>query len=258
MQRAIAVIAARMGSTRFPGKPMFPLLGMPMIGHVYLRTKMCRTLSDVCVATCDRIIFDYIEGIGGKALMTSPDHERCTDRTAEAVRLMRASGEPEPDVVVMVQGDEPLVTPSMIELVSAPLLADPAIQIANLMAPITSDEQFQDRNEVKVVTDLKGHAMYFSREAIPSPRMGAHPTPLRKQMGIIAFRPDYLERFNALEPTPLEKRESVDMLRLLEHGDPVQMVLTHETSIGVDTPDDHSVAERLLSDDPLLPIYLKG
>ena len=156
-----------------------------------------------------------------------------------------------------MQGDEPLVTPTMIEQVLAPLIEDPRLPIANLMGAIETPEQFEDRNEVKVVTDLKGNALYLSREPIPSRKMGDAPGPLRKQMGIIAFRREYLMRFNALEPTPLERRESVDMLRVLEHGDRLRMVLTREASMGVDTPRNLEEAARLLSNDPLLPMYAR-
>ncbi|KAF0232865.1 MAG: 3-deoxy-D-manno-octulosonate [Desulfovibrionaceae bacterium] len=255
MPNVIAVIAARMGSTRFPGKPLVPVHGIPMLGHVYLRTRMCRLLDEVYVATCDKEIYDYVLSLGGKAVMTADTHERCSDRTAEAVVNIAAQGGKPVDIVLMVQGDEPLVTPVMLEQVLAPMLADPTLPIANLMGPIKTAEQFEDRNEVKVVTDLAGNAMYLSREPIPSLKMGDSPATHCKQMGIIAFRRDYLMRFNALEPTPLERRESVDMLRVLEHGDTLRMVLTNEVSMGVDTPQDMEEAARLLSKDPLLPMY---
>jgi 3-deoxy-manno-octulosonate cytidylyltransferase (CMP-KDO synthetase) len=251
----IAIIPARMGSSRFPGKPMALLQGIPMIGHVYLRTRMCPLLTETYVATCDREIFDYIAGIGGQAVMTADTHERASDRTAEALLKIEAATGRRGDIAVMVQGDEPMVTPGMLEQALVPLLADSSLKIVNLMAPIRTTREFEDVNEVKVVVDLNGRALYFSREPIPSRKKGVAEVPMLRQLGLILFRRDFLLKFNSLPPTPLEQIESVDMLRLLEHGERVQMVLTEMETLGVDTPEDLQVANAMMEDDPLMQHY---
>ncbi len=253
----IAVIPARMGSSRFPGKPLAPIAGIPMIGHVWKRTALALGEDKTFVATCDQEIFDYIESVGGRAVMTADTHERCTDRTAEALLKIEA-GTGRADVVVMVQGDEPLVTPEMIESAVAPFATDPDVQVVNLMGDLASREEHDDPNEVKVVVDLAGDALYFSREPIPSWKKGAKSLPMYKQVCIIPFRRDFLLKFNALAPTPLEIAESVDMLRLLEHGYKVRMVHTGAVNIGVDTPRDLAVAEALMAKDPVLARYAEA
>jgi len=250
----IAVIPARMGSSRFPGKPLAPIAGIPMIGHVWKRTALALGDDNTWVATCDQEIFDYIESVGGHAVMTADSHERCTDRTAEAMLKIEAETG-RADVVVMVQGDEPLVTPEMIRQAVAPFSTDPDVQVVNLMGELASREEHDDPNEVKVVVNLAGNALYFSREPIPSWKKGATDVPMYKQVCIIPFRRDFLLTFNALPPTPLEVVESVDMLRLLEHGYPVRMVHTTERNIGVDTPRDLAVAEALMVTDPVFASY---
>ncbi|MDP3181681.1 MAG: 3-deoxy-manno-octulosonate cytidylyltransferase [Desulfobaccales bacterium] len=255
MDNIIGIIPARMGSSRFPGKPLAPIHGIPMVGHVYFRTRMCPLLADTYVATCDREIYDYMASIGGKAVMTADTHERCSDRTAEAMLKIEAEMGRRVDMVVMVQGDEPMVTPEMIEAAVAPMLKDPEIQVVNLMARMNTVAEFEDPNEVKVVVALDGKALYFSREPIPSRKKGAAQVPMLKQVCIIPFRRDYLLRFNALPPTPLEQMESVDMLRIIEHGEQVHMVLTETQTLSVDTPTDLKRVTALMKDDPLMQAY---
>ena len=165
--RIIAIIPARMGSSRFPGKPLAPILGTPMVGHVYFRTKMCKILSATYVATCDKEIYDYVNSIGGKAVMTSTKHERASDRVAEALTKVEEEQGVRYDIVVMVQGDEPMILPEMVEAAVRPMLQDPAIEVVNLMAPLETLEEQEDSNEVKVVVDKNNFALYFSREPIP-------------------------------------------------------------------------------------------
>lgn len=251
----IAIIPARMGSSRFPGKPLAKLAGLPMIGHVYKRTAMSKHLTETFVATCDQEIADYIHSIGGKAIMTSASHERCSDRTAEAMLKAEAMLGLKTDIVVMVQGDEPLVTPDMIDAAVGPMIRDNSVEVVNLMADIDDPADAEDPNEVKVVVDLHGNAVYFSREAIPSRRKGGVEVPYRKQVCIIPFRREGLLEFNALPPTPLEKMESVDMMRLVEHGKPVKMVPIHHHTVSVDVPADLLEAEAVLKKDPLWESY---
>ena len=252
----IAIIPARMGSSRYPGKPLAPILGMPMVGHVALRTAMCKALAGTYVATCDEEIGAYIASVGLPAVMTGGHHVRCTTRTAEAMLKIEDMTGQKADIVVMVQGDEPMVTPGMIEASISPMLVDPSIQVVNLMAEMQSLEEFEDPNEVKVVVDRHGNALYFSREPVPSRKKGSDAVPMRKQVCIIPFRRDYLLHFNEMPESPLEIYESVDMLRILEHGDTVRMVPIAERTVSVDTPADRSHAEKLMQDDPLLGLYM--
>ncbi|MDD5240742.1 MAG: 3-deoxy-manno-octulosonate cytidylyltransferase [Sulfuricella sp.] len=253
--KAIGIIPARMGASRFPGKPMAKLLGMPMVGHCYHRTRLAPGLDAAYVATCDEPIAEYVRGIGGTAIMTSLSHNRATTRTAEALELIeRESGE-RVDVVVMVQGDEPLISP---EIIGETLrhFADPSVDIVNVMSRLRTLEAFVDKNNVKVVVNPNNDAIYFSREPIPSPWKGWEHLPRYMQTGIIAFRRDVLLRFNAMAETPLEQYESVDMNRVLETGGHIRMVLTEALTIGVDTPQELKDAEELLKNDPTLAQYL--
>lgn len=252
--KAIAILPARMGASRFPGKPLHPILGIPMIGHCYFRTCMVSGLAATYVATCDQEIADYVESIGGKAVMTSSSHNRASDRTAEAMTRIEAETGDRVDVVIMVQGDEPLILP---ETIGETLrhFDDPAVEIVNIMSRLRTREQFEDKNNVKVVVNQKGDALYFSREPIPSPWKGIDKLPMYMQVGVIAFRREVLIRFNSMAETTLEKIESVDMNRVLETGGHIRMVLTEAVTIGVDTPQEADEVGRLMQGDPLLAEY---
>ena len=199
--KVIAIIPARMGSSRFPGKPMTKIHGMPMIGHCYYRTKMCPDLLETYVATCDKEIYDYVESIGGKAIMTSDAHERATDRTAEAMLEAEKMLQGKIDAVVMVQGDEPMTHPNMITEAVTPMLNEPEILVTNLLGDIKNIDEFEDRNCIKVVCDLNSDALCFSREPIPTRKFGD--VSMKKQVCIIPFRRKFLLRYTSLEPTPL-------------------------------------------------------
>ena len=247
--KIIAVIPARMGSTRFPGKPLAKICGLPMIEHVYKRVKMSKLLSDVFIATCDQEIVNCIETSGGKAVITSDAHERCTDRVAEAVLKIA----PDADIVVNVQGDEPLVYPEMINVAIQPLLDESKLQAVHLVSKIKTDYEFNDPNEVKVVFDRKWNTLYCSREPIPSSKKGGKNYDRWKQVCIIPFRKDFLFKFNALPQTFLEKLESVDMMRAVEHGYKVRCVESTFNTISVDTPADLKNVEKLMLNDSLYP-----
>lgn len=253
----VAIIPARMASSRFPGKPMAKIHNIPMIGHVYFRIKMCSLLSETYVATCDQEIYDYVTSVGGKAVMTADTHERCSDRTAEAMLKIESETGDKVDIVVMVQGDEPMVTPKMIEQAVTPMLNDSLIQVLNLMARINTLEEFEDPNEVKVVTDLNNNAVYFSREPIPSRKKGVEDVPMLKQVCIIPFRRDYLLKFNEMPETPLERIESVDIMRVIEHGDKVRMVFCDEQTLSVDTQEDLNRVVYMMNHDSLIKQYFK-
>ncbi len=248
--KVVGVIPARMGSSRFPGKPLAKIHGKTMIEHVFQRSRMSKSLDELYVATCDNEIAEEVERFGGKSIMTSVCHERCTDRVAEAVERSQA------EIVVIIQGDEPMVYPEMIDLAVETIKADDSVVCVNLMEEIYSDEDFNDPNEVKVVVDKEGNALYFSREPIPSSKKGAKGYPRYKQVCIMPFKKDFLYKYNQLEPTPLEAIESVDMLRVLEHGYKVKMVFTERVTCSVDTPEDLAEVERLMKDDKLTKSYL--
>lgn len=252
----ISVIPARMGSSRFPGKPMADILGMPMIGHVYTRVKMSKLLKEVYVATCDKVIFDYIESIGGKAIMTSSEHERCSDRCAEAMLKIEEITNEQCDILVMVQGDEPLTFPQMISESVQPMIDDEKVIITNLVADLETVEEFNNPNEIKVVMDKNCNALYFSREPIPSRKKGVLNVPMKKQVCIIPFTRDFLLEFNTMEPTSLEIIESVDMMRILENGMNVKMVPTKYHTKAVDTPEDLDKVVDMMKEDTLFKTYV--
>jgi 3-deoxy-manno-octulosonate cytidylyltransferase (CMP-KDO synthetase) len=253
--KAIGIIPARLSSTRFPGKPMARIHGMPMVGHCYHRTRLTPGLAAAYVATCDEEIAEYVRSIGGAAVMTARSHTRATTRTAEAMDHIEAATGEHIDVVVMVQGDEPLIRP---ETIAETLthFSDPAVDIVNIMSRLRSYEEFTDRNTVKVVVNHNNDALYFSREPIPSPWRGIDGVPMFQQTGIIAFRRDALRRVNAMPETRLEQIESVDMNRVLETGGRVRMVATEAVTIGVDTPAELDAAEELIARDPTTAQYL--
>jgi len=253
--RIIGIIPARMASSRFPGKPLASILGVPMIGHVYFRSKMSKMLDAVYVATCDDEIAQYIRGIGGKSIATKDTHERASDRTAEAMLKIEDEIGKKMDIVVMIQGDEPMLYPDMIDLAVSPLLSDPAVVVSNLMANIDTIEQEGDPNEVKVVVDVLGNALYFSREPIPSRRKGGNGFTCLKQVCIIPFRRDFLLAFNSMEQTRLEIIESVDMLRVLENGYKVKMVNSEYETYSVDTKEDLEVVQKHMEYDSYLASY---
>ncbi len=254
----VAIIPARMGSSRFPGKPLENIMGVPMIGHVYLRTAMAKSLTDCWVATCDEEIKDYIESIGGKAVMTANTHERCSDRCAEAMlKIEEQSGE-KIDVVVMVQGDEPLVTPAMIDASVDALQEGIKLGggVACLMGPIETAENFEDPNEIKVVVDKNNRALFMSREPIPTNKRDVPEGPWLKQICIIPYTREYLLEFNAMEQTSLEIAESIDLNRCIQNSHVVQMAYSPDLAVSVDTPADRDLAEKLMGEDKLVGEYL--
>ncbi len=239
--KAVAILPARMAATRFPGKPLAPILGKPMIQPVFERVSKAKGLSEVVVATCDEDIISACKRFGARAVMTSAAHQRASDRAAEAAKAIKA------DVYVMVQGDEPMIVPEMIDEALAPL-KDPGVNCVNLLGPIESEAEFEDRNCIKVVVDAKWNALFMSREPIPTRKL----TPWGsfaawKQVCVMPFRADALELFAALSPTPLEKAESIDMLRFLEHGYKVRMAPTKHRSHAVDTPADLETVEAIMA-----------
>lgn len=251
--QSVCIIPARMGSSRFPGKPMSPLLGMPMIEHIYNRCRLHAGFDRVIVATCDQVIADCIEAAGGEAVMTANTHERCTDRVQEGIANLKLdlAGD---DLVLMVQGDEILVGPDMLADMQR-VFEDTGGPVVNLVSRLYRTEDHEDPNTVKVVVAPDGRLLYLSRAPIPS-RARADSVPMYQQTGIIAFAKSHLDRFSDLPQTPLEKIESVDMLRYLEHGDTIMAVKTEIETIGVDTERDRARAESILAENAVTQLYI--
>jgi 3-deoxy-manno-octulosonate cytidylyltransferase (CMP-KDO synthetase) len=237
----VVIIPARFQSTRFPGKALADLDGRPMIEHVYRRAAASRLVSRVIVATDDLRIATTVTAFGGHVRLTRPDHLTGTDRLAEVAATLAC------DVVVNVQGDEPLLDPRAIEEAVAPF-ADASVQMTTLCRRIEQPADLSNPNIVKVVMDRAGYALYFSRAAVPYARdpRGGWP-PLYRHVGLYAYRRSTLLVLAALEPTPLERAESLEQLRALEHGIRIRTIETSYDSFGVDTPDDLEQVRRLLT-----------
>ena len=240
--QVVAVIPARYASSRFPGKPLADLDGRPMIEHVYRRAESSPAVSHVIVATDDRRIADAVARFGGEARLTRADHPSGTDRVAEVAATLDC------DIVVNVQGDEPLIDPGAISEAVAPLALDPSLQITTLFHRIDNPADLHNPNIVKLVLDRAGYALYFSRAPIPYARdpRGGWP-PLYRHIGLYAYRRKALLVLAALEPTPLERTEALEQLRALEHGIRIKAVETAYDSLGVDTPEDLEQVRRLLA-----------
>jgi 3-deoxy-manno-octulosonate cytidylyltransferase (CMP-KDO synthetase) len=239
--KVVCFIPARMGASRFPGKVLAPIAGRPMLEHCYCGAAESALLDEVVIATCDAEIEEWAQSAGVACVMTSPAHERATDRVAEAAAHSEA------DVVVLVQGDEPLVTADMVDAALGPVLAGGAA-CTNLVRRIEDEDDFRSPNTVKVVFDLQQRALAFSRSIVPNPgRLGFDGIAAYKQVAVFGFTRERLLEFSQLPPTPLEIAESVDMLRYLEHGRPIQCVETEWTTQGVDVPEDVEVVEQILA-----------
>jgi 3-deoxy-manno-octulosonate cytidylyltransferase (CMP-KDO synthetase) len=238
----VAIIPARYASTRLPGKALADLDGRPMIEHVYRRVSAARGLSQVIVATDDLRIATRVHDFGGKVRLTKATHATGTDRLAEVVASMDC------DVVVNVQGDEPLIDPRAIDELTAPFAGDPTVQMTTLYRRIQDPAELNNANITKVVVDRGGFALYFSRAAIPFVRdpRGGWP-PLYRHIGLYAYRRSTLLVLASLDPTPLEQAESLEQLRALEHGIRIKAVETRYESFGVDTPEDLEQVRRLLT-----------
>ena len=236
--RTLCVIPARYASTRLPGKPLADICGKPMICRVLERARCARKPDKVIVATDDERICDAVRAEGGEALMTRTDHLTGTDRLAEV-----AEAYPAVDLIVNVQGDEPLIEPSVIDDLIAPFEMDENLPMATVMTRMEDAEEQLDPNNVKVVVDKLGYALYFSRSLVPYPRAVAGP--VYKHIGIYAYRRDFLLRYARLEPTPLEKAESLEQLRALENGYGIRVLETDCRFVGVDTAEDLALVNKL-------------
>ncbi len=249
----VAIIPARYASTRLPGKPLSDIHGRTMVERVYERARAARSVDRVLVATDDERIAAAVRGFGGEAVMTSPAHATGTDRLAEAARGTDA------EIVVNVQGDEPMLDPAWADAAAGALLADPGLPMATLSLPLRSVDEMMAPSVVKVVTDARGDALYFSRSPVPHVRLGAG-TDLRaaalaavarglarKHVGLYAYRREALLRFASLPPSALEEAEGLEQLRALAHGMRIRVVSVEgEGGVAVDTPEDLERVRALL------------
>jgi 3-deoxy-manno-octulosonate cytidylyltransferase (CMP-KDO synthetase) len=237
------VIPARYGSTRLPGKPLLDIAGRPMIEHVHRAATQVPGLHGVLVATDDARIADAVAGFGGKAWLTRPDHPTGSDRLAEVARRLTS------DIIVNVQGDEPLMPPSLIQRVVAALADDPTLAIATARCPITDAGVLSDPHVVKVVVDARGDALYFSRAPIPHARDAAPGRAVLgdRHIGLYAYRRTCLLELAEIPPTPLERLERLEQLRALESGYRIGTTATEEAPIGVDTPADLERVRQLVA-----------
>jgi 3-deoxy-manno-octulosonate cytidylyltransferase (CMP-KDO synthetase) len=242
--KRVAFIPARYQSTRFEGKPLALIAGRPMIQHVYERATRCRDLDEAYVATDDQRIFDCVVGFGGKAIMTDKQHRSGTDRIAEASDKV---GLADHDIVVNIQGDQPIFQPMLITELITPLIQDPTIPMSTLMHRIKDERELHDTNHIKVVVDNKGYALYFSRLAIPFYRDRDSRTSHYKHLGIYAYRKYFLTTFTKLHYGVLEGAEKLEQLRVLEHGYRIRVVETPYDSTEVDIPEDINVVEEKLA-----------
>ena len=236
----VAVIPARYQSSRLPGKALADIGGRPMIEHVYKRTAAARSVGVVIVATDDQRICDAVEAFGGRAQLTSPAHRSGTDRLAEIAAGLTC------DVVVNVQGDEPLIDPSMIDDAIAPFRGDRALEMTTLRRRIENPAELDNPNITKVVVDREGYALYFSRAPIPYTRKGCPPAPAWRHIGLYVYRRECLLRLTSLPPTAMEQAEALEQLRAIEYGVRIRTIETIHDSLGVDTPDDLARVRQLV------------
>ena len=237
--KVLCVIPARYASTRLPGKPLSMIAGKPMIQHVYERACQAQLPNEVVVATDSELVEKAVLDFGGKAVMTSPDHPSGTDRLAE-VALMY----PDVDVIVNVQGDEPMIPPEVIDRLAEAFNGDVDLNMAT-MKVVMDEEDYENPAAVKVVTDQQGYALYFSRSLMPYPRNKPEGFKVFKHVGIYAYRRNFLLKYAALAPTPLEKAESLEQLRALENGYKIKVLESDFQGIGVDTPEDLAAVNAL-------------
>ena len=235
----VAVIPARYASSRLPGKPLADIAGQPMIEHVYRRAADTPGVDAVIVATDDERICDAVEAFGGRAQLTSSKHQSGTDRLAEVAAGLTC------DLVVNVQGDEPLIEPSTIDDAIAPFRTDRELQMTTLRRRIEDLSELENPNVTKMVVDRDGYALYFSRAAIPHTREGCPPAPAWRHIGVYVYRRECLLRLTSLPPTAMERAEALEQLRAIEYGIRIKAIETAHDSIGVDTPEDLARVRQL-------------
>ena len=242
MTRIVGIIPARYASTRFPGKPLAMISGITLIERVWRQAKKSRMLSEVIIATDDLRIKKAAEAFGAKVVMTPASCASGTDRLARAVKIAAKGAQ----VIINIQGDEPLIPPSLIDGVARCLAKDPKLQAATAVFPLKDAKETVSPNVVKVVFDKKFNALYFSRYPLPFPRRPKSAAGNFKHIGIYGFRRGFLLKYASWEQTPLERTEQLEQLRILENGEKIRVVISNSDSFGVDVPSDIRKIERLI------------
>lgn len=238
--RILCVIPSRIGSTRTPRKALLPIQNKPMIQWVYENARRCHILQDVVVATDSEEIAAVIQKAGGNVMMTSPHLPTGSDRVAFV-----ATQYPTMDVIINLQGDEPFIKPRMLEQLVAPYLNGETPEMTTLASPLDMETHYNNPGAVKVVTDLQGNALFFSRAPIPYFRV-TEKAPVYHHMGLYAFRRDFLLHYTQLTPTPLEKVEALEQMRALEHGFKIRVCLTEEKTLEINTPEEYQQAQTFV------------
>lgn len=244
MPSVVAIIPARYQASRLPGKVLLDIAGRPMIEHVYERVSRAEGLDRVLVATDDDRIAAAVRGFGGEVAMTRTDHASGTDRLAEVAAGLTC------DIVINVQGDEPMIAPESLGIALAPLLAEPELPMSTLREALTDQDEIDDPNNVKVVVDQADHALYFSRHAIPYRRNEVGEAIWWRHIGLYAYRREFLLHYTSWRPTVLERVEGLEQLRVLEHGYRIKAPLSPYPAVGVDTPADLERVRALLGGQP--------
>lgn len=241
----LAVIPVRMGSSRFPGKPLKMIKGRPMVQRILENCKRSKIISEIIIATCDKVILNFAKSINQKVVMTSKKHSRATDRVCEAVKKVEKEKNKNYDIVIMIQGDEPMVSGKMIDLAAKALINNKKVNVVNLVGPIKSEKELLDKNTIKVVYDKNMNAIYLSRSVIPVFKKFKKKY-FYKQVCVIPFRRDFLFKYSKLNETKLEMEESIDMLRIIENGYNLKFVKIKEYTHAVDSIKDLKLVEKLI------------
>ena len=242
--KIVAIIPARYASTRFPGKPLAMISGKPMVQRVYEKADNCKLIDRVIVATDSLEIARTVESFGGETCITASNHETGTDRIAEAAKSIDAQ------IIVNVQGDEPLIPSEAIQEAIAPVVNDKNISMCTLKTKIRKKQDIQNPNVVKVVTDASNYALYFSRSPIPFMQEGCENVPFFRHIGLYVYGKEFLIKYTEMPRLVLEKAESLEQLRALEHGYSIKVIETNYYPLGVDVPEDILLAEKMIADQP--------
>ncbi len=255
-KKILGVIPSKLGSKRFPRKALAPILGMPMVGHVFFRSNMCKDLDEVIVATPDKEIADYIKAYKGTVVRTPKGITDPLSSAAYAAAQFEKETGNKYDIIVVISGDEPMITNDMVANAISPLYIEDSLQVSCLMCEIANENEIRNPNEIKVVVDINNYALYFSREPIPSLKKGIIGLPILKKVNVMPFRRDFLYKLVEMPPTPLEITESISILRVLENGYKVKMVFSEKITYSVDTKEELEKVSELLRQDYLTEKYI--
>ena len=256
-KKVIALIPARLESSRFKAKVLAEIFSLPLIGHVYKRTALCKDIDEVIIVTPDEKIKDYAENVLDATVIVENDtYKNIFDTCADALKIYQKQTGKNYDIAVIVSGDEPMITNDLIALSISPFYLEDNVKVSALMCPIPSDKEFHNRNTIKVVVDINNNALYLSREPIPSHYKGIIGIPPLKVISVVPFDVEFLFKFRKMEPTSLELTEDIPLLRVLENGYKVKMIMSEIYTLAVDTPEDLEKVKKLMLNDPILKFYL--